>query len=377
MNDLTNQPANFEAASGGGLYEAGLRSLVKSLQLAFVVLVVLIVGMLVWFFSVRGYFAVQAQESIIVLRFGKYLKTFDSGWHWFMPYPVHQFIPVKTAPQSLRVEYVTGGTPRFTPDGKIIPQPMLPGRDNYLLTSDANIVHTAWNVTYSVSEPYQYYITCLAPDNPLENDTIYTLNGVNGGRGPQTLLKALLSSAVLRVTASLPIDDLLYANQTAYREEVQRVYSALVNEMNIGVTINSLTLDRVGPPAQTLDAFRQATNANNTKSQLINEAEQYRVTMENNVMAQQAKILADAETYRKQIVAEVKAESVAFDSIYAEYVKSPETVLSTLYNNTLSTVLGQVDDQFVLGSEGGQKELRLKLNPNTAKKQNNPMSEGQ
>ena len=78
-----------------GRYEGGLRSLVKSLQWAFGVLLVLIVLMLIYFFSWGGYFSVEPQQEVIVMRFGRICATHKSGAHWYFPYPVHRFIKVQ------------------------------------------------------------------------------------------------------------------------------------------------------------------------------------------------------------------------------------------------------------------------------------------
>ena len=51
------------------LYGAGLKSLVKSLQIVFVFLVVIILAMLIRFLTLEGYFHVKkSQEAVIVLR---------------------------------------------------------------------------------------------------------------------------------------------------------------------------------------------------------------------------------------------------------------------------------------------------------------------
>ena len=56
-----------------GQYEAGLKSLVKSLQWAFAFLLVVIIAMLLYFFTGGGYFAVEPQRAVIVLKFGQML----------------------------------------------------------------------------------------------------------------------------------------------------------------------------------------------------------------------------------------------------------------------------------------------------------------
>ena len=89
-----------------GRYEAGLKSLANSLRAAFLVLLLGIIGTLIYFFSGAGYFSVEPQQSVIVLRFGKVVATHDSGGHWYLPFPVNQFIRVQTSQQLLNVDFV-------------------------------------------------------------------------------------------------------------------------------------------------------------------------------------------------------------------------------------------------------------------------------
>ena len=76
-------------------------------------------------------------------------------------------------------------------------------------------------------------------------------------------------------------------------------------------------------------------------------------------------LLAEAETYRKQIVAEVKSQSIYFTSIHEAYKASPDTVLMALYNQTLADVLENQDGKYILGTADGNraKQVRIKINP--------------
>ena len=94
-----------------GQYESGLKSLVKSLQWAFGLLLVVIVGMLIYFFTGGGYFSVEPQRAVIVMKFGKIEQTFLTGGHWFLPYPVNQFIEIQTNPQTMTVDFMPTEVP--------------------------------------------------------------------------------------------------------------------------------------------------------------------------------------------------------------------------------------------------------------------------
>lgn len=354
-----------------GQYESGLKSLVKSLQWAFGLLLVVIVGMLIYFFTGGGYFSVEPQRAVIVMKFGKIEQTFLTGGHWFLPYPVNQFIEIQTNPQTMTVDFM----PTEVPAGQE-QSSLEPGRDSYLFTGDANIVHSSWAFSYKVSNPEKYYTSAATPLKPVLNGVIVNDetetdgDGFTGTRGPQTLIRNLFRQAVIHITAGMKIEDMLREKQGFYKDEVMRHFVRLVNAADCGIEVVNVTLNRVAPPAKTKAAFDEVAAASNTQSTLKNKALEYQVQIENDTQAQVAAILASAETYRKQVVSEVKSESIYFSSINKEYAANPKTVLMALYTSTLAEVMQNEEDKFILGSGSmgkGQKKLWIKLNPEPKK----------
>ena len=361
----SNREIIESAFDRSGRYEAGLRSLVKCLRWAFALLLVGIIGTLIYFVSWGGYFSVEPQQAVLVLRFGKITDTVTTGGHWFLPYPVNKFIRIQTTQQLLNVDFVA---PTLSEND--VPNALTPGKDDYLLTADANIVHTSWTVSYRVSNPAKYYRVLSTPVEPVLNGRITAdpetkdADGFMGTRGPVTFLRNAFKQAVIRATAEFKVDDLLSSGQGRYSELVQRNFTQLLTDADCGIAVDTVTLNRVYPPAYTKSAFEQVTAASTTQSTLRNEAETYRVTTENETIAQRAEILAAAETYRKQIIAVMKAETIYFQSINAEYASNPKTVLMALYTSALTEALqASVDDKFILGSAGkGTRKIWFQLN---------------
>ena len=322
--------------------------------------------MLVYFFTGGGYFAVEPQRAVIVVKFGKIQETYTTGGHWFLPYPVNQFIRIQTNQQSMDVNFVAAEMP----DGSGSGQSLEPGRDSYLLTGDANIIHTMWTINYQVTNPAKYYETLTMPAKPVDNDRVMPdvvetdANGFTGTRGPQTLVRNLFRQAVIQVTAGRKVDDILYDKQTEYSDEVSRLFSRLLTDADCGMVVESVSLNRVFPPQKTKAAFDEVAAANNTQSSLYSKAQEYQVQTANDALARQAEILAAAETYRKEAVSTIQAESNYFRSINQEYAVSPKTVLMALYNSTLAEVLqAQEENKFILGTGNSGKRVWIKLNP--------------
>lgn len=348
-----------------GRYNGGISLLAAALKWAFAFLLTLIILMLVYFVSWGGYFSVEPQQAVIVLRFGKISECLTSGAHWYFPYPVNSFVTIQTSQQFLNVDITASGN---SPDsaGKILQ----PGRDQYLITGDANIVHTSWNIGYRISNPVKYYSALTTAAKPVvngvsvEDPQITDADGINGARGPRTLLRNLFRDALIQITSCSKVDAILSADQSIYSEKVRKIFSQAVLDADCGMEIVSVTLNRISPPEAAKKAFENVTAANNAGDTLRSQAKAYMVETQNDAAARKAEILAEAETYRRQAVAVVRAESNYFESILGEYRKNSATILMTLYNDALSEAIESVkDENFVIGTSGAKgKQLRLKLN---------------
>ena len=350
-----------------GRYEGGLRSLVKSLQWAFGVLLVLIVLMLIYFFSWGGYFSVEPQQEVIVMRFGKICATYRSGAHWYFPYPVHRFIMVQTNPQFIKVDFQQSQT-----NPEEVKEAFEPGTDNYLITADENVVLTSWTFGYKITDAAKYYETLATPEKPVvngqiaEDDEVVDANGFSGRRGPRTLLRNMFRQAVVTVRAQTKVNHMLRAGQAQYTEAVQREFARLLKDADCGIEVESVVLDQVLPPSKTKEAFAEVTAASTTQSTLQNGAEAERSRIINGAKADAEKIKAEAETYRSRLLSSIEAEGKYFANILEKFKEDPGSlsVPMVLYYTALAKSFDDIqDEKFVLNSGGRDRQLWLKLNP--------------
>ncbi|MBE6355639.1 MAG: hypothetical protein E7058_00825 [Lentisphaerae bacterium] len=351
-----------------GRYDAGLKALAKSLRVAFLLLLIGIIATLIYFFSGAGYFSVEPQQAVIVSRFGKIVGVYTTGGHWFLPYPVNQFIRVQTSQQLLEVEFAAAASPNGESGS------LEPGKDNYIMTGDANVVHSSWTIAYRVDNPQKYYCKLLTPQFPVENgkvmpdDEFVDADGMTGTRGPVTYLRNLFRRAVITVTSGAVVNDILYAGQSEYSSAVAGEFRRLVAAGDSGIVIDNVALNRIYPPAKTKDAFEEVTAAANKSSAMRNEALAYQKTQENEAVAASRAIVADAEKYRNQVQKQLEARSTYFKRILEN--QNSGTLTMALYTEMLKEVAaaiqGDDSDKFVLGPQGGTMWMKLNREPKTS-----------
>ena len=94
-------------------------------------------------------------------------------------------------------------------------------------------------------------------------------------------------------------------------------------------------MQKVDPPTQVIDAFRDVQAARADFERLQNEAQSYANRVVPDARGRAAQILQVAEGYREQAVAEAKGQSARFQKVYDEYKKAPDVTRQRIYLETM------------------------------------------
>ena len=107
-----------------------------------------------------------------------------------------------------------------------------------------------------------------------------------------------------------------------------------------GVLVQQVQMQKVDPPAQVIDAFRDVQAARADLERLQNEAQTYANRVVPDARGRAAQILQVAEGYREQAIAEAKGQSARFLKVYDEYKKAPDVTRQRIYLETMERILG-------------------------------------
>jgi membrane protease subunit HflK len=310
--------------------------------------ITLIILLIIAFWLLSGFFRVQSEERGVVLRFGKHVRTVDPGLNYHLPYPIETVL----LPKALRVNTTSIGM-------TLIDDPARRGRsirdvpeESLMLTGDENIVDVDFTVLWRIK-----------PDAGGVGDFLFNI------QNPEGTVKAVSESAMREVIGRSQIQPILTGARNTIEQGVQELIQRTLDSYGAGILITQVQMQKVDPPAQVIDAFRDVQAARANLEQLQNEAQTYANQVVPQARGRAAQIQQAAEGYREQTVAEAKGQSSRFLKVYEEYKKAPDVTRERIYLETMERVLGGADKLVYDGGPSGQGVVPyLPLNELTAKR---------
>ncbi len=290
--------------------------------------IVLIVVAAVALWGLSGFFRVEPDELGVVLRFGKYVRDAKPGLNYHLPYPIETVLTPKVTRVNridvgMRVveDVRRGATTRDIPE------------ESLMLSGDENIVDVDFSVFWVIK--------------PGGGAAQYLFNIQNA----EGTVKAVAESAMREVIGRSEIQPILTGARQNIETGVQELMQKVLDDYGAGIQITQVQLQKVDPPAQVIDAFRDVQAARADLERAQNEAQTYANRVIPEARGRAAQITQAAEAYREQTVAEARGQAGRFSKIYEEYRKAPEITRERLYLETMERVLGG-SDKIILDSTG-------------------------
>ena len=281
------------------------------------VLVIALLAVILWFSS--GFFQVAPDELGLVMRFGKFYRKVDPGLGYHYPYPIESV----EIPKVTRVTAIPIGV-RLVEDSRRGTQTRDVPEESLMLTGDENIVDVDFSVFWLIK-----------PSGA--GDYLFNI------QQPEGTVKAVAESAMREVVGHSEIQPILTGARQTVEVAVQDLMQRTLDHYGAGVQVTQVQLQKVDPPAQVLDSFRDVQAARSDAERAQNEAQTYanRVVPESRGRA--AQVTQAAEAYREQTVAEATGQSSRFLKIYDEFKKAPEVTRERMYLETMERVFGGTD----------------------------------
>jgi membrane protease subunit HflK len=258
------------------------------------------------------------------------VRVVQPGLNYHLPYPVETVL----TPKALRVNKIDigmrvvddvrrgGTTVRDVPE------------ESLMLTGDENIVDVDFSVLWKVK-----------PDGVGQ----FLFNIQN----PEGTVKAVAESAMREVIGRSEIQPILTGARQTTETAVQDLMQRTLDHYGAGIIIQQVQLQKVDPPAQVIDAFRDVQAARADLERAVNESQTYANRVLPEARGRVAQITQAAEAYRQQTVAEATGQTSRFLQIYEQYKKAPAVTRERMYLETMEHIFGGTDKIILDSGPGG------------------------
>jgi membrane protease subunit HflK len=289
-------------------------------------LLIVIAAVLIW--SASGLFRVEPDELGVVMRFGKYSRDAKPGLNYHLPYPIESVL----TPKVTRVHRIDVGM-RMIEDSRRGTTMRDTPEESLMLTGDENIVDVDFSVFWMVK-----------PNGAAD----YLFNIQN----PEGTVKSVAESVMREIVGRQDIQPILTGARQGIETGVQELMQKTLDDYGAGIQITQVQMQKVDPPQQVIDAFRDVQAARADLERAQNEARTYANREVPQARGRATQIVQAAEAYKQQTVAEAKGQTSRFLNVLDEYQKAPDVTRQRLYLETMERILGGTD-KIILEGAGG------------------------
>ena len=275
----------------------------------------LIAIIVVGLWAASGIYKIEQAERGIIMQFGAYKETVQSGLHWHIPRPIQNVIKVNVA----KVYSI--------------------GVDETMLTQDENIVDIEGTIQYRVDNPTDFLFKTADPEVTLKDAT---------------------ESALRESIGRQKMDFVITEGRAAISDDVQKLTQVILSSYNTGLTITEVNIRQAKPPEAVKAAFDDVNKAREDQVRYLNEAEAYRNEVVPKARGAAARLTAESEAYQSEVIARAEGNASRFTSMLKEYKRAPGVTRDRLYIDMVEEVLGN-STKVMVDVEGGNNMMFLPL----------------
>ncbi len=265
----------------------------------------------VWLAS--GFYRVQPDEQGVVLRFGKWIKTTQPGLNWHIPAPIETvFMPKVTRSNRVEIGFRSaaeiggGGSAREVPN------------ESLMLTGDENIVDINFVLLWMIKDAGQFLFNI---------------------RDPEATVKAVAESVMREIVGKTPIAEATTEARGRIEQQARDQTQAILDAYGAGILVTQVQLQKVDPPNEVIEAFRDVQRAQADRERAQNEAESFANDILPRARGEAERISQEAQAYRQEVVAKSEGDAQRFLAVYQEFSKARDVTIKRIYLETMEDVL--------------------------------------
>lgn len=280
-----------------------------------------VIGIAVVWAVASGIYTVATDETAAVLRFGRITDSAVApGLHWRLPWGIDRVARVRT-----------GEVFRDTVQGDWAPEVAL-------VTADENLIETTLVVQYRVSDLGAY---------------------LYGTEDPKQLVEQAVRAALVEAFATTRVDDVLTSAKAAVQNFVRERGQDQLDAYGAGLTLVSVSLQAVNPPAEAAEAFRAVSDARAESAQAVNRAEGERGRSSRLAGGEAGQLLSGARAAAAARESQARGAAERFETLLRQYRQAPGQAKTEIYSEAMSKILPRA--KLILLAPGEKPRIDVQL----------------
>jgi membrane protease subunit HflK len=292
----------------------------------------IVIGLIVLFAGFSTFFTVDPEEVGVVVRLGKYVESVEPGLNYKLPLIDQvELVPVE---RQLKQEFGYR-----TLEAGVQSQYQKAGYEDesLMLTGDLNLADVEWVVQYRINDPYSYLFKV---------------------RNAESTLSDISEAAMRQIVGDRTVNEVLTVGRAEVSIEVQNLIQALVQEYELGITIEQVVLQDINPPNPVKPSFNAVNEAQQERETLINQAKADYNRVIPRARGQAQETIQRAEGYASERINNAEGEVSRFNDLYAEYIKAPQVTKQRIFLETMEEVIPRMGKK-IITDESGNNVLPL------------------
>jgi membrane protease subunit HflK len=271
-------------------------------------------------------YSIGPDEAGVIQRFGKFIGLSSPGLHVKIPFGIDKVTPIKvekvfkeefgfkTVEPGVRTTYSAGSFKD----------------ESLMLTGDLNILDVRWIVQFKIKDPVKLLFATRHPA-----DNIHDISEV----------------VMRRFVGDYSVDEVLTTKREEIDDLAQQEIQRILDNYNVGVHIVTVKLLDVNPPEAVKSAFNEVNEAKQEKEKMINQAWEAYNKVIPKAKGTAEKTIRESEGYAMDKINRAKGESARFLDTLEEYKKAPGITQKRLYLETLTQVLPNAKEKYIIDSQ--------------------------
>ena len=290
-----------------------------SLWLVLLALLVVVAGY-------TSFFRVATNETGVVQRFGRYVRSAGPGLQLKLPFGIEQVTKVKTG-RNFQMEFgyrtvEAGVRSRFTERGF--------KEESLMLSGDLNVVDLQWTVQYKIGNPVDFLFQVKDVDSAIRD---------------------VSESVIRRVVGNRLFDFVLTVGRAEIADRVKVEMQEILDSYRSGIQVVNVKMQNVTPPEPVKAAFNEVNEAEQEKESKINQAQAAYNKEIPKAKGNAQQTVSEAEGYALERVNRAEGEADRFLDVLKEYNQAKDVTKRRFYLESMDKLLGKVEEIYVIDAD--------------------------